>query len=37
MDADAADLEILHDACEEGDLETVKTMHSDPEAPGLNE
>lgn len=34
---DENDLELLHDACESGDLNMVAAMHEDPEGPNLNE
>ena len=38
MDAGVeSDLELLHDACESGDVNMVAAMHTDPSGPDLNE
>ena len=37
MEDENDDLELLHDACESGDLSMVAAMHEDPEGPDLNE
>jgi hypothetical protein len=34
---DDEDLELLHDACEGGDVAMVAAMHADAAGPGLNE
>ena len=37
MDGVESDLELLHEACESGDVNMVAAMHTDPSGPDLNE